>query len=339
MLGGKQLIRSQSFSPQQQDEEDKLKSPLTLKTKTAAFEVGSPQVVRLATSNGQEDDLLDLAMEQLQKEKEELEDSLQEMQLSNHAMENTVARQATRIGELEQQNNEHRKQGPNVQTSTTAALPQEVECKLQDQVKELQLKVEMMTHERQVVLQEREEQQQRLAKMEQELARLKQKEETTQISDDQIKALRMAKQFFKLTKEQAELNETADPHFKKRAEWQLDQDASQCMQCKAKFGPLFRRHHCRVCGKVFCGNCSSTTHKGLTGHGSKATSPRDNRTCKGCNDNISQARKKYSTTYQKKKEVEATMMKVFEQESVVDSETDEDHSGDVSLEDEPEAET
>ena len=29
-----------------------------------------------------------------------------------------------------------------------------------------------------------------------------------------------------------------------------------CMQCKAVFGPLLRKHHCRHCARVICGQCS-----------------------------------------------------------------------------------
>ncbi|KAI0238102.1 FYVE, RhoGEF and PH domain-containing protein 4 [Lamellibrachia satsuma] len=41
--------------------------------------------------------------------------------------------------------------------------------------------------------------------------------------------------------------------------WTKDQKAPKCMQCSAGFTPFFRRHHCRACGHVVCGNC--TSHK------------------------------------------------------------------------------
>lgn len=42
------------------------------------------------------------------------------------------------------------------------------------------------------------------------------------------------------------------------AVWVPDGDASTCMHClKTKFTPINRRHHCRKCGAVVCGNCSN----------------------------------------------------------------------------------
>lgn len=42
------------------------------------------------------------------------------------------------------------------------------------------------------------------------------------------------------------------------AVWVPDSEASTCMHClKSKFTALNRRHHCRKCGGVVCGNCST----------------------------------------------------------------------------------
>lgn len=37
--------------------------------------------------------------------------------------------------------------------------------------------------------------------------------------------------------------------------WMKDEDASSCLHCHKRFGVITRRHHCRLCGKVFCGRC------------------------------------------------------------------------------------
>ena len=39
--------------------------------------------------------------------------------------------------------------------------------------------------------------------------------------------------------------------------WVPDSDAPQCMGCLDQFTFVKRRHHCRNCGKVFCGRCSN----------------------------------------------------------------------------------
>lgn len=42
-----------------------------------------------------------------------------------------------------------------------------------------------------------------------------------------------------------------------RPAWQLDKDWSHCGDCKDKFDSFFtRKHHCRSCGYIFCGNCT-----------------------------------------------------------------------------------
>jgi hypothetical protein len=58
------------------------------------------------------------------------------------------------------------------------------------------------------------------------------------------------------------------PEPKPKHLWQGDKDAAECNKCKDTFGMFVRRHHCRMCGKVFCAGCSQgkrefTTDAGL----------------------------------------------------------------------------
>ncbi|XP_008072819.1 zinc finger FYVE domain-containing protein 16-like [Carlito syrichta] len=41
----------------------------------------------------------------------------------------------------------------------------------------------------------------------------------------------------------------------KQPTWVPDSEAPNCMNCRVKFTFTKRRHHCRACGKVFCGVC------------------------------------------------------------------------------------
>lgn len=41
--------------------------------------------------------------------------------------------------------------------------------------------------------------------------------------------------------------------------WIPDNVAPRCMACQAGFTVVRRRHHCRNCGKVFCGRCSGNS--------------------------------------------------------------------------------
>ncbi|GAA5823507.1 hypothetical protein JCM11251_000661 [Rhodosporidiobolus azoricus] len=38
--------------------------------------------------------------------------------------------------------------------------------------------------------------------------------------------------------------------------WMKDDSVKECTSCQAKFALWNRRHHCRVCGHIFCNNCS-----------------------------------------------------------------------------------
>lgn len=40
------------------------------------------------------------------------------------------------------------------------------------------------------------------------------------------------------------------------AYWIPDHEITDCICCKEKFGPKLRIHHCRLCGKGVCDNCS-----------------------------------------------------------------------------------
>lgn len=37
--------------------------------------------------------------------------------------------------------------------------------------------------------------------------------------------------------------------------WQNDSEVKHCPNCSKKFSMTYRRHHCRLCGKVICERC------------------------------------------------------------------------------------
>jgi len=45
--------------------------------------------------------------------------------------------------------------------------------------------------------------------------------------------------------------------------WQADNEVIQCPCCKKEFGFFTRRHHCRICGRVFCDECTPTNEDGI----------------------------------------------------------------------------
>lgn len=47
-------------------------------------------------------------------------------------------------------------------------------------------------------------------------------------------------------------------HLPSASLWQPDSAVSNCNLCKSSFSFLNRRHHCRKCGRIYCGNCITT---------------------------------------------------------------------------------
>ena len=41
------------------------------------------------------------------------------------------------------------------------------------------------------------------------------------------------------------------------ATWTADERVNQCFSCRREFGMFVRKHHCRVCGRIFCADCSN----------------------------------------------------------------------------------
>ena len=42
-----------------------------------------------------------------------------------------------------------------------------------------------------------------------------------------------------------------------REDWTPDKSSNVCLSCSSKFTTTNRRHHCRTCGELVCGSCSS----------------------------------------------------------------------------------
>ncbi|KFO99590.1 Zinc finger FYVE domain-containing protein 16, partial [Calypte anna] len=64
--------------------------------------------------------------------------------------------------------------------------------------------------------------------------------------------------------------------------WIPDSEAPNCMNCQVKFTFTKRRHHCRACGKVFCGGCCKRKCK-------LQYMEKEARVCNGCYDDINKA--------------------------------------------------
>ena len=57
-----------------------------------------------------------------------------------------------------------------------------------------------------------------------------------------------------------ELNDYERSEF--RRYWMPDSSIKECYECHEKFSAFRRKHHCRLCGQIFCGKCSKHTVNG-----------------------------------------------------------------------------
>ncbi|NWH98976.1 ZFY16 protein, partial [Tichodroma muraria] len=85
------------------------------------------------------------------------------------------------------------------------------------------------------------------------------------------------------TPESTESRKTPPPLSWKQPLWVPDSEAPNCMNCQAKFTFTKRRHHCRACGKVFCGSCCKRKCK-------LQYMEKEARVCTGCYDDINKGK-------------------------------------------------
>jgi len=108
------------------------------------------------------------------------------------------------------------------------------------------------------------------------------------------------------------------------AVWVPDAEANICMCCKkTQFSMLIRRHHCRSCGAVVCGVCSSKKFL-LPQQSSKPV-----RVCNTCYDRLSNAVKNEVTKSQTTTQT-TTTSSTQNANKIVDSSGDEDSDDDTA---------
>lgn len=65
----------------------------------------------------------------------------------------------------------------------------------------------------------------------------------------------------------------------KKDHWMSDKICHQCSDCETRFTIFVRRHHCRVCGRIFCHSCSNHT---IPGHLFRSSLSGNIRVCRAC---------------------------------------------------------
>jgi len=92
-----------------------------------------------------------------------------------------------------------------------------------------------------------------IAQLEAELRQERSKQAVAQEPAD-VELLALAKRYLKQT---LQLQRTKSAQIKpaNKSNWQSDSLVAQCNGCSKRFGTFLRRHHCRGCGKLFCGAC------------------------------------------------------------------------------------
>jgi len=138
-----------------------------------------------------------------------------------------------------------------------------------------------------------------IARLETELQQERSKQAVAQDPAD-MELLQLAKRYLKQTL-QLQRTKSAQIRPASKSSWQSDSLVAQCNGCSKRFGTFLRRHHCRGCGKLFCGACcqdnlhlhsDSASEKGVLGvidgiahlstYDQKGQHAPGLRSCKGC---------------------------------------------------------
>lgn len=119
----------------------------------------------------------------------------------------------------------------------------------------------------------------------QELVELTKNQEIIKQRDDEIAVLRedlkeLKKRLIKLIREKDTLWKQTDrlvysQKMEAMKKWMDNNEVNNCLCCKSAFSFTLRKHHCRLCGGIFCHNCSN--HWVMTTHSSKKS-----RACDRC---------------------------------------------------------
>ena len=104
-------------------------------------------------------------------------------------------------------------------------------------------------------------------------------------------------------------NSNLGSYRRKIKRWVSDESVSECYNCKCSFSTFYRKHHCRICGKIFCYSCSNnkiTVPKEMIGDipenpysGTDASEDKV-RSCQKCVDNIINFKKFYNLVEERK---------------------------------------
>eukprot|EP00252_Welwitschia_mirabilis_P006933 TRINITY_DN1789_c0_g1_i11.p1 TRINITY_DN1789_c0_g1~~TRINITY_DN1789_c0_g1_i11.p1 ORF type:complete len:1967 (+),score=353.98 TRINITY_DN1789_c0_g1_i11:165-6065(+) len=63
------------------------------------------------------------------------------------------------------------------------------------------------------------------------------------------------------------IRRSSNSSYSSRSFWMPDASCTLCYECESPFTIFNRRHHCRVCGRVFCGKCTTNTIPSSSVHG------------------------------------------------------------------------
>uniref|UniRef100_A0A8C5D618 FYVE and coiled-coil domain-containing protein 1 n=1 Tax=Gouania willdenowi TaxID=441366 RepID=A0A8C5D618_GOUWI len=224
--------------------------------------------------------------EQMEKEVEKLGENLNKLCLENNSLREELVQMEVlqqTVMELKEQLEKTRNQGQIIKNSSGEEM----------KALKFQMSLENMNHQVQI-------KEAHLVSLNL-CEELRQKLNTTD-AEKQSQLLKMTAEIDDLTKTKAYLEEriielikdkdalwqksdALEFEQKLRAEerwWLMDKEATHCLGCQSQFTWLLRRHHCRICGRIFCYYCSNfqvTTKQ----------NEKKERCCKDCNTQHSAA--------------------------------------------------
>lgn len=198
----------------------------------------------------------------LDTEKEELEEELTELEFANSALEASVAMQADKIQTLDADNSQLSRKVSELEESNEG-LTEQVETQnlklqeLEEVVESLKNNVEELTDankEQDLIIKELQDELKNLTKSTQ----VEYEDDAGNKTEEYWgECVRLRDEIIAALQKKEELSAVVKPTVLEAGDkaWQTDSSKESCNHCSEPFNTFRRRHHCRMCGHLFCNTC------------------------------------------------------------------------------------
>uniref|UniRef100_A0A672I456 FYVE and coiled-coil domain-containing protein 1 n=1 Tax=Salarias fasciatus TaxID=181472 RepID=A0A672I456_SALFA len=206
--------------------------------------------------------------EELMKEVQQLKETMEELQVENGKLKEELIQKNTLPGTVKELQKQLEKTKNQVKTIKDSSREEIEGLKFQMSSESMNSEV-LVKVSQNLAEEERSEAQKLCENLEQKLNMTEADQKTqlikmtAEIDDLNRTKTNLEERLIELIKDKDALWQKSDAlefEQKLRAEerwWLVDKEATNCLDCQSQFTWLLRRHHCRLCGRIFCYYCSN----------------------------------------------------------------------------------